>query len=162
MPSDTHPPSVRSQIRSVRFRTFCHASEVPERVEAALRALFPTIPFKATLLEGHHGQRLLLYEGRSQAQQLGEQLLAALSADDRSRLRRELSERTDEEGTFHLRLDKQEAYRGSCTLSRGGDAIDVQLLPAAYPRTRQTALEVLSRCLEESSGSARGSHATAK
>jgi len=138
---------VRSPIRSLRVRVFCHATEVPERVEAALRTLFPNLPFRMTRLEGHHGQRLLAFEGRSQDGTLGERLLALLPTADRARLRAELSERTDEEGVFHFRLDKQEAFKGLCALRHHGDAIDVQLLPAAYPRTREVALDVLGRCL---------------
>jgi RNA binding exosome subunit len=66
----------------------------------------------------------------------------------RDDLRATVDARTDDEGVFYVRLDKQEAFAGRLALTRGEDAIQLRLKLETYPATRERALEALGRLLE--------------
>jgi RNA binding exosome subunit len=70
-----------------------------------------------------------------------------LPKEDLSRLRREAAERLDEENHFHLRLDKQHAYKGMVRLTDSKDAIAVSAMVETYPARREEALRIVSELL---------------
>ena len=63
------------------------------------------------------------------------------------RLRREIPERLEGDSHFHLRLDKQAAYKGLLRLTDSKDALDVCALIKTYPARRESALKILSELI---------------
>jgi len=70
-----------------------------------------------------------------------------LSAEDLERLRREIPDRLEGESHFHLRLDKQAAYKGLLHLTDSRDALDITILVRTYPSRRESALKILSELI---------------
>ncbi|MDD1758969.1 MAG: hypothetical protein LUQ44_00025, partial [Methanothrix sp.] len=100
--------------------------------------------------EGHFGNEIKILEaslrkkeGQAFFQILREQLLT----DDLQRLRREIPDRLEGDSHFHLRLDKQAAYKGLLRLTNSRDALDVSALIKTYPSRRTEALRILSELL---------------
>lgn len=126
------------------------ATEASERVREALSIFVPLDSITATAAEGHFGNDIKILEaslkkkdGLAFLRILREQL----PREELVKLRREMSARVDDECHFHMRLDKQEAYRGTVRLTDSKDAIDVTVLIATYPARREEALRVLGELL---------------
>ena len=56
-----------------------------------------------------------------------------LPAEDLQRLRREIPDRLEGESHFHLRLDKQAAYKGLLRLTDSKDALDIYISSRPIP-----------------------------
>jgi RNA binding exosome subunit len=137
-------------IDKVSFRAFVAATEDEGRVREALGILVPLDRISATAAEGHFGNEIKILEaslrkkeGQAFFQILREQLLT----DDLQRLRREIPDRLEGDSHFHLRLDKQAAYKGLLRLTDSRDALDVSALIKTYPSRRTEALRILSELL---------------
>jgi len=137
-------------IDKVSFRAFVAATEDEGRVREALGILAPLDRISATAAEGHFGNEIKILEaslrkkeGQAFFQILREQLLT----DDLQRLRREIPDRLEGDSHFHLRLDKQAAYKGLLRLTDSRDALDVSALIKTYPSRRTEALRILSGLL---------------
>lgn len=137
-------------IHRISFRAFVAATEAEERVREALSIFVPLDSITVTAAEGHFGNDIKILEaslkkkdGLAFLRILREQL----PREELVKLRREMSARVDDECHFHLRLDKQEAYRGTVRLTDSKDAIDVTVLIATYPARREEALRVLGELL---------------
>jgi len=137
-------------IDKVSFRAFVAATEDEGRVREALGILVPLDRISATAAEGHFGNEIKILEaslrkkeGQAFFQILREQLLT----DDLQRLRQEIPDRLEGDSHFHLRLDKQAAYKGLLRLTDSRDALDVSALIKTYPSRRTEALRILSELL---------------
>ena len=51
------------------------------------------------------------------------------------------------ESHFHLRLDKQAAYKGLLRLTDSKDALDTTILVKTYPARRESALKIISELI---------------
>jgi RNA binding exosome subunit len=136
----------------IRLRATAHPTEDPAKVEQALRnaAGVPDLAVKAEPMDTHHGGTVHVVEAAVDKSRAVRDLLGRIldlpgARDD---LRATVEARTDDEGVFYLRLDKQEAYAGRLTLTRGEDAIQLRLKMEHYPATREAALESLAAMLE--------------
>lgn len=56
--------------------------------------------------------------------------------------------RVDEEGIFHFRLDKQEAFQGRLALATNADAIDIRVKLVAFPAKPDVARRVAHAIVE--------------
>ena len=137
-------------IDKVSFRAFVAATEDEGRVREALGVFVPLDRISATTAEGHFGNEIKILEaslrkkeGQAFFQILHEQLLP----DDLQRLRQEIPDRLEGDSHFHLRLDKQAAYKGLLRLTDSRDALDVSALIKTYPSRRTEALRILSELL---------------
>jgi RNA binding exosome subunit len=137
-------------IDKVSFRAFVAATEDEGRVREALAVFVPLDRISATAAEGHFGNEIKILEaslrkkeGQAFFQILREQLLPY----DLQRLRREIPDRLEGDSHFHLRLDKQAAYKGLLRLTDSRDALDVSALIKTYPSRRTEALRILSELL---------------
>ncbi|RME31983.1 hypothetical protein D6789_01005 [Candidatus Woesearchaeota archaeon] len=72
-----------------------------------------------------------------------------LSQAELARLRAECERRLDEHGDFFFRLDKNALKQGRLVLVDRGDCVQVKVSPAAYPKNRRTARDVLLRILDD-------------
>ncbi len=137
-------------LRWVEARAYCHATEEEDRVAAALANACPGgVPSRETL-EGEHGNPIVhlrwrVDDGKALAGVWGKWKEAGLPAG----LRPRLDARLDEDGTLHLRLDKQKAYEGVLALAIEGDTIDVRVKLKAYPAKPQEIRRVARALLEE-------------
>jgi RNA-binding protein len=139
----------------LRLRAACHPTEDVRKVAAAMRhvAGLDVDPFQALLketpLESHHGGTVTLLEAvidRSRDLRAALQRVLDLPGA-REELAASLESRTDEDGIFYVRLDKQEAYQGRLALTRGEDAVQLRLKTEHYPATRQAAMAQLAAML---------------
>jgi RNA-binding protein len=137
-------------IDKVSFRAFVAATEDEGRVREALGVFVPLDRISATSAEGHFGNEIKILEaslrkkeGQAFFQILREQLLT----DDLQKLHREIPDRLEGDNHFHLRLDKQAAYKGLLRLTDSRDALDVSALIKTYPSRRTEALRILSELI---------------
>jgi RNA-binding protein len=136
-------------IHRVTFRAFAAATEDEARIKEALAIFVPLDSIFVTPVEGYFGNPMKILgailrkrEGLRFFQMLKEQL----PKEDLQRLRREVPERIS--GTeFHLRLDKQAAYKGIVRLTDSKDAIAVTALVESYPARYEEAVRVVGEIL---------------
>lgn len=137
-------------IDRVSFRAFVAATEDEGRVREALGIFVPLNRISATSANGHFENEILILEAnlrKKESQAFFQILNEQLPAGERARLRREIPERLEGESHFHLRLDKQVAYKGMIRLTESSDALDVSALIKTYPAKREEALRILSELL---------------
>lgn len=124
----------------IDLRAFCYATEDDKRVEDALRTFLPEdFDVERTESEGHHGDRILVLSARVEnaddVRHVLDRLRELPNLDD---VRDELDERVDDNCSFFVSLDKQEAYRGEVALGQG---ITLRAKVEAYPAKKDAAVE---------------------
>jgi hypothetical protein len=137
-------------IDKVSFRAFVAATEDEGRVREALGIFVPLDRISSSTAEGHFGNEIKILEAslrKKEGQAFFQILREQLSTDDQLRLRREIPERLEGDSHFHLRLDKQAAYKGLLRLTDSRDALDVCALIKTYPARRESALKILSELI---------------
>jgi RNA binding exosome subunit len=137
-------------IRRISFRAFVAATEDEQRVREALSIFVPLDSISTTSVEGHFGNEIKILEAalkKRDARAFFQILREQLPKEDLSKLRRETLERLDEDNHFHLRLDKQAAYKGMVRLTDLKDAIAVSAMVETYPTRREEALRIISELL---------------
>lgn len=111
-------------IGYIDIRTFAHATEDTDKVEAALRNTIPnelvdTVVLRKSNLTGHHGNPIVLLETRIKdkgtVQGIFRKLSSGLSIMDKELLAGEIA-RHLEKGNLYVRLDKQSAYMNELRL----------------------------------------------
>jgi RNA-binding protein len=109
------------------------------------------VPLELTItdLDSHHGGTVRLVEAEvAKARNIRNALQRILDLPGaRDDLIATLDARTDEDGVFYVRVDKQEAAQGRLVLTRGEDAIQVRLKMEHYPATREAAVALLGQML---------------
>jgi len=137
-------------IDRISFRAFVAATEDEGRVREALSVFVPLDRITSVKAEGHFGNEIRILEAslrKREAASFFAILREQLSADDLLALRRELPDRLEGESRFHLRLDKQAAYRGLVHLTDSKDALDVTIIVKTFPARREEALKILSELI---------------
>jgi len=137
-------------IDKISFRAFVAATEDEGRVREALAVFVPLDRITAVTAEGHFGNEIKILEAvlrRREVAAFLQILREQLSAEDLERLRREIPDRLEGESHFHLRLDKQAAYKGLVRLTNSKDALDITILVRTYPARRESALKILSELI---------------
>lgn len=137
-------------IDKVSFRAFVAATEDEGRVREALSIFVPLDRISSSTAEGHFGNEIKILEAslkKKEGQAFFQILREQLSTDDQLRLRREMPERLEGDSHFHLRLDKQAAYKGLLRLTDSKDALDICALVKTYPARRESALKILSELI---------------
>jgi RNA-binding protein len=116
--------SSKAPVGYVDLRVFAHATEDPERVLIAVRNLLPSesvdsVVFKRSVLSGHHGNPIVLFEARVKDRKLVQAVFAKLCSGlglmDKEVLAGEILGHL-ERGNLYLRLDKQSAFLGGVRL----------------------------------------------
>lgn len=126
------------------------ATEAEERVREALSIFVPLDSITAIAAEGHFGNDIKILEAtlkRKDGLAFFRILREQLPREELVKLRREMSSRVDDECHFHLRLDKQAAYKGTVRLTDSKDAIDVTAFIATYPARREEAIRIAGELL---------------
>ncbi|MFB3765792.1 MAG: RNA-binding domain-containing protein [Methanotrichaceae archaeon] len=137
-------------LHRITFRAFVAATEAEERVYKALSIFVPLDSIIFTAAKGHFGNDITILEATLKKKDgliFFRILREQLPREDLLRLRRELSARIDDASHFHIRLDKQAAYKGLVRLTDSKDAIDVTASIATYPANREEALRIAGELL---------------
>lgn len=100
-------------------------------------------------LETHHGLPLVVFElALDRSRDVRDVLGRLLDLDGaRERLVATADARTDDDGVFYARLDKQAAARGELVLRDTEDAVQLRLKMETYPATREAALAAIRAML---------------
>ncbi len=137
-------------IDKVSFRAFVAATEDEGRVREALTVFVPLDRISALTAEGHFGNEIKILEAalrKRESAAFFQILREQLPAEELQRLRREIPDRLEGESHFHLRLDKQAAYKGMVRLTDSKDALDTTILVKTYPSRRESALKIISELI---------------
>jgi RNA binding exosome subunit len=111
-------------VASVVVSVLAHATEDEDKVERAVRNLFPEgageFRLKRQRLSGYYKDPIALIttriRKRRRAVRTFRYIIGLLSPLDQQRLLDELEDRVDEAGNLYIRLDKQKAFRGEGAL----------------------------------------------
>jgi RNA binding exosome subunit len=124
----------------IDLRAFCYATEDDKRVEDALRTYLPEdFEIERTKSEGHHGDRILVLSARVEnADDVRHVLDRVRELSDLDDVRDQLDERVDDNCSFFVSLDKQDAFRGEVSLGQG---ITLRAKVEAYPAKKDAAVE---------------------
>ena len=137
-------------IDRVSFRAFVAATEDEVRVREALSVFVPLDRISKIAALGHFGNEIAILETALRKKETAaflSILREQLPSPELQRLHREMEDRLEGEGRFHLRLDKQAAYQGLLRLTDSADALDVTILIKTFPARREEALKILSELL---------------
>lgn len=136
----------------IRLRASCHPTEDLAKVTQAVAFVAgqPDLQPQVTALDSHHGGTVQLVEAVLDKSRAIRDLLGRVLdlPGARADLTASLEARTDDDGVFYLRVDKQDAHAGKLTLTRGEDCVQLRLKLEHYPATREAALEGLARLLQ--------------
>ena len=141
----------RVPFHYIDLRSFCYATEDEKRVEAALRRLLPE-EFELDRVEntGHHGDRIVVLSARVDTADGMRVVLDRLSElEDIDRIVEELDERVDDNCSFFLRLDKQQAFKNRVQL---GPGITLRAKVEAYPAEHEKAVANAREALAVAAG----------
>jgi len=144
------------RVHWLRLRATAHATEDPAKVRGALRFAsgLDEDAFAAACteqaVESHHGGSLVLLEATlRRARDVRACLDHLLDPAARQRLAPQADARTDEEGVFWFRLDKQAAAQGRVATTQGEDAIQACLKPEVHPASRARVVAAVAGFLEK-------------
>jgi len=133
----------------LELRAFAHATEDPAKVEQALRTVGGDAEMHAEAAEGHFGTPLLIQVIRvARAAEVAAAWARTALPSNAREWRRRLDARVDEDGVFHARLGKQEAFEGSVVPARDEDVIDLTTKVKVFPAKREAALAILQEELD--------------
>ena len=111
-------------IAYIDIRVFAHATEELERVVKSVQNILPsdlvnTLSINKRDLTGHHGNPIILLEGRIKNRRMAQAFLGKLASSLRLMDKEKLGNEIDshlEKGNLYIRLDKQAAYLGEFKL----------------------------------------------
>jgi RNA-binding protein len=135
-----------SYFAKVEARAFSRATEIVERVNAAVLNIFPEdlhnkVQVTITATEGYNQIPIIVIAARTgdktSSEAAGNYLLRALSPNDREALMATIRQRLDDRCILFIRLDKQAAYLGHLQLATEPDVISAQVHIRQYPRCNQ-------------------------
>ncbi|MFQ6106720.1 MAG: RNA-binding domain-containing protein [Thermoplasmata archaeon] len=139
-----------SILHNVRFRAYCHATEVQSRVESAMRFISGARELEHENLKGHHGNPLVKISAfLKRRKDLDIFLDKMAEAGVLQEILGTLDRSVDEKGSLHMRFSKQAAYEGRIEMTERDDAISVRAKVRAYPATKEEAIRLLKERLQQ-------------
>ena len=126
------------------------ATEDEERVRNALVTFVPLERISIISAKGHFGNEIKILEATLKNKEclaFFHVLKEQLPSEERLKLRRDVPKRIDEKSCFHLRLDKQAAYKGHFKITDAKDAIDISVHIASFPARREEAVRIVGELL---------------
>ena len=147
------------QAHHVRLTTFIQATEDEDKVLDAIATFIPEeigeddVLFDIDETRGFFGNPIKVINveiKRSRAvRQFLEHFKELLSEKDRRYLLENLDEKTDEEGTFYVRFNKQKAYLGEAEIDEGADVVQVRIKVKEFPMRKEAVVKAVREWLEE-------------
>ena len=135
-----------SFVAKVETRAYSRATEVSDKVVAAILNLYPEnlralVKVESTKVEGQSGDEILIVgsmlKDKEGCETTLDYILGKLEGRDRRRLSNSLTRRIDRNCIFFIRIDKQAAFLDKIVLEKGPDVIIVKIHIRQYPRCRQ-------------------------
>jgi RNA binding exosome subunit len=134
-------------FHNLNFRAFVHATEDEERVVKALIFVSGASEVSRMKSSGYHGNPITILEVAVKRKKDIDAFFDKLGKTNIAELLRTLDRRIDDECSFFLRLDKQEAYLERIVLSGKDDVIAVRGKIKAYSSKKSIAFEVVAQYL---------------
>lgn len=132
----------------VEFKTYCHATEAPEKVEGALEnTAGEEIEIDYSEAEGYYGNRIIILESKIERNREMDAFFDKLPESTIDALLKTLERRIDERCNFFFRLDKERAFLDEPELSEGENTIKVRARVESYPSKKETAVEKMKEYL---------------
>ncbi len=132
----------------VEFKTYCHATEDPEKVESALENIAgEDIEIDYSKAEGYYGNRIIILESKIERNREMDAFFDKLPESAIETLLKTLERRIDERCNFFFRLDKEKAFLDELELSEGENTIKVRARVESYPSKKETAVEKMKEYL---------------
>lgn len=109
-------------MRSVEISTIAHATDDLSKVQAALRAILPDSLkerelFTRRYLQGHYRNPIVTFEAKltrpSDVEDFTQHFIKRLSKSEKLLIQRDLDLHSDAEANLFIRVDKQQAFRGT-------------------------------------------------
>ncbi len=132
-------------IHNISYRAFVYGTENPEKVESAIKTLFPTSSPQSELTEGYYKNPVLILRDKiTKKREIKDfvENLDKLKDHDRKRILNQLENKMDHKCNLFLRFDKQRAHLGDLKVVEHGDSIHVKIKIAAYPAKKEVALKI--------------------
>ena len=145
-------------MHGVFLRAFVRSTEDPEKVIEAIRNICPSIEKKELKIREHKGiyGNLFLsitYEGRKkEAEKIWRCLWDRLDEEDKAFLSKHVGEFIDEGGNLHIRIRKQDAFRGRIRLGTAG-VIKIVFRLEGYPARYENYLKEARRLVSSTTTS---------
>ena len=128
-------------FHSIELRTYCHATEERDRVTKALATLYPEGSPALASFEGHHRNPIVLMTCRIEGSEAITDFWHRCKQTNLVHtILQDISERIDDDGVLHFRVDKQMACSGHIELARHDDVIAVRAKVAAFPAKKSAIL----------------------
>jgi RNA binding exosome subunit len=131
-------------VHYITFRASVQATESDDRVKSALSLFLFDNKINETQTEGHFGNPITLLQGQIKGKDCTrfiDILKSSLPEYEIEKLRNERCERIDDDCCFHIRFDKQAAFKGKVQLATTTDTIIAKIKLKAYPAHREKAIE---------------------
>ena len=145
-------------ISKIEARAYARATEIPERVEAAVTRIFPEelrpgVSIEKTSVEGQAGDTISVIRGSLENKEHCETtfdfILREIKTEDRRALERSTDIRIDENCVFFMRIDKQVAYLGNLTMNNEVDVVSIRIHFRDYPRCkREDAIQMIEHHIQ--------------
>lgn len=132
------------KVHYITFRASVHATESDDRVKSALSVFLFENKINETKTEGHFGNPIKLLDGRIRGKDCTrfiDNLRSGLSESEFEKLKNEICDRIDDDCCFHIRFDKQAAFKGNIRLAMSSDVISARIKLKSYPANFEKALE---------------------
>lgn len=140
-------------VHSVEISTIAHATDDLEKVQGALHVILPNSlkerqVFTRRYLLGHHGNPIVTFDAKltrpTETNEFTQHFLRQLSRSEKLQIERDLELHSDDEGNLYIRIDKQQAFRGTVALGEE-DPIRVRI---KFNRLSGKAIELMKAVLE--------------
>ena len=130
------------RVSDIYVAAFVSGTEVGSRVRQAIaQVLGKDVELDSQSIEGTFGNNITVLRARVHRKKEVERVLSRIvRADYFVRSLEKAHERLDDNGVYHLRLDKSSAYRGAPELWEGGESIELRLKVVTYPFSYDEAL----------------------
>jgi len=135
-------------FHSLSFRAFSQATEDEEKVSQAIKFASGAAETERAVSEGYHGNKIVILHADIRTAKRIREFFHRLREEDVRKILDTLELRVDEDCTFYLRLDKQQAYLGNLVVSETGDVISLSGKIKSYPKRRETAMLAATEFLE--------------
>lgn len=168
-------PKPVKYAHSIKLSVFCKENEDENAIVSGLKSLFPSelaseivaeiedgqlprheqiakIELQKTTATGFNERKINIYEVNlvkpRHIRLFLENLMKKLGEEQRKTLQWQLHSRLDDENYFFIRLLKSAVFQGKYELTDTGECYHVRISIAAYPNTRQAAVEAVKKIID--------------
>lgn len=132
----------------LRVQIFCYATENPELISETMEALLGTSDFDREISVSEHGNEIMIFSCRMTKQKEFKALFSRLGDEVIDDIKGDIENRVDEDCTFYIRLDKQEAVQGRYRIAHHGDVIAITGKVQSHPARKDVAVRNMLEFLD--------------